>query len=146
MAIKLLARTLYALAGLLYLAAGASALLLGTGLLPEAVKKLIIDVSRDDLNAQHIIQEFGSLLIFVGLITFWFVWKYDGSLTFHWAMTLFWGLFALIHWFDIRGRVESAAGPLINTIPFVLFLLLGLLRLKEKAGATPAAAAKEGVT
>ena len=146
MAIKLLARALYALAGLLYLAAGASALLLGTGLLPDMVKEMIIDVSRDNLNAQHIIQEFGSLLIFVGLITFWFAWNYDKSLPFHWAMTLFWGLFAVIHWFDIRGRVESAAGPLINTIPFVLFLLVGLLRLKEKAGATPAAAAKEGVT
>jgi len=30
-----------------------------------------------------------------GLVTLWFVLHYDQSRMFHWAMTLFWGLFAL---------------------------------------------------
>jgi hypothetical protein len=77
-------------------------------------------------------QEFGSLLVFVGLITFWFVRHYDRSWPFHWAMTLFWGLLALVHWFDVRGPVESVIGPAINTVPFGLFVLLGLLRLRSE--------------
>jgi hypothetical protein len=43
-------------------------------------------------------------------------------------MTTFWGLIALDHWVDARGPVESVVGPLINTIPFILFALVCLLR------------------
>jgi hypothetical protein len=82
-------------------------------------------------------QEFGSLLVFAGLIAFWFVRHYSESKTFHWAMTLFWGLFALVHWVDIRGTFQFGVGQMINTIPFVLFVVVGLLRQssERRAGA-----------
>jgi hypothetical protein len=120
---------MYTLFGTLYLVAGIAVLLFRTGFLPEAVKNVILDTAQGDMNSVHITQEFGSVLVFVGLITFWFVRRYEQNLFFHWAMTAFWGLFALIHWFDVRGgpvRVDS--GVLINTIPFILFLSIGLLR------------------
>jgi hypothetical protein len=125
---RALARSLYVLFGVGYLVAGGTVLLLKTNLLPDAVRESIVDAGRGDLNTLHIIQEFGSLLVFTGLITLWFVRHYEQSLLFHWAMTAFWGLLALIHWFDVRGPFESVTGPLINTAPFGLFLAVGLLR------------------
>jgi hypothetical protein len=122
-----LARSLYVLFGTIYLAAGMTALLFGTGVLPEALKNIVLEIARGDLNAVHITQEFGSLLVFAGLITFWFAWHYEQSRFFHWAMTAFWAIFALIHWFDVRGRAEFDIGDLINSIPFILFLSVGLV-------------------
>src|SRR5215469_6605042 len=100
---SILAKSMYVLFGALYVAAGATPLMLSTGLLPDAVKATLLEAAHGDLNVVHISQEFGSLLIFVGLITFWFAWHYEQSLFFHWAMTAFWALFALIHWCDVRG-------------------------------------------
>jgi hypothetical protein len=114
--------------GVLFLVAGGTVLLLGTGLLPGAARDLIVALARDDGNTLHIMQEFSSLLVFVGLITLWFIRHYEVSRPFHWAMTVFWGLIALVHWFDIRGSFPSVVGPAINSIPFALFVMLGLLR------------------
>src|SRR5258708_22195944 len=111
MTTRILASSLYGLFGAIYLVAGVSVLLLRTALLPDAVRKVILDIAQDNLNSQHIMQEFGSLLVFAALITLWFIRHYDQSLTFHYAMTAFWGLFSLVHWFDVRGPVESVIGP-----------------------------------
>jgi hypothetical protein len=129
---KALSQTLYGLVGVLFLLAGVSVLLLGTGLLPSAVSELIVDLGQDNANTLHIMQEFASLLVFAGLITFWFVWHYEKSRPFHWAMTVFWGLVALVHWFDIRGSFHAGAGPVINTIPLVFFVVVGLLRQRAR--------------
>ncbi len=124
-----LAKSLYGLFGAVYLVAGVSVLLYRTDLLPGWVLGIIDRVSGDDLNTVHVMQEFGSLLVFTGLITFWFLWHYERSGTFHWAMTAFWGLIALVHWFDVRGPFPSVNGPLVNTVPFALFASVGLVRL-----------------
>ena len=129
----MLARSLYVLFRALYLAAGTTVLLFRTGLLPAAVKGTLPDAARGDLNAVHISQEFGSLLDFAGSITLWFARHYEQSLFFHWAMTTFWALFALIHWFDVRGPVRSDAGVWINAIPFLLFLSVGLVTRNRQA-------------
>jgi hypothetical protein len=125
---RVLTQSVYSLLGVLFLVAGGSVLLLGTGLLPDAMRDLIVSLARDNDNTLHIMQEFSALLVFVGLITFWFVRHYEASRPFHWAMTAFWGLIALVHWIDIRGPVSSMIGPAINSIPFAVFVLLGLLR------------------
>jgi hypothetical protein len=129
----ILAKSLYVVFGVLYLVAAAAALLFGTGLLPDAVKDLFLEVAHNDLNAVHLSQEFASLLVFAGLITLWFVRHYQQSLFFHWAMTAFWGLIALIHWFDVRGPVRFDIGVLINAIPFLLFLSVGLVTSRRQA-------------
>jgi hypothetical protein len=132
---RALAKALYALLGAVFLAAGVSVLLLGTGLLPEPVRELIEDIGGGNANTLHIMQEFGSLLVFAGLITFWFVRHYDASKTFHWAMTVFWGLFALVHWVDVRGSFQVGVGQVINTVPFLLFAGVGLLRQSSEGRA-----------
>jgi len=134
---KVLAKGLYALFGALYLIAGVGVLLLGTGILPEAVRDLIVSLGHDNPNTLHIMQEFASLLVFVGLMTFWFLWHYEVSRPFHWAMTLFWGLIALVHWFDIRGSFHYDLGQVINTVPFALFMAIGLLPQKSEGPSRP---------
>jgi hypothetical protein len=130
---RVLARACYALFGAAFLVAGASVLLADTGLLP-ALRNALVEESRGDLNTLHILQEFGALLVFAGLVTFWFLWHYEQSRPFHWMLTAFWGLIALVHWFDVRGPIRSVAGPLVTTVPFLLFVAIGLLRTATEGG------------
>jgi hypothetical protein len=125
---RVLAKACYVVFGAGLLVAGASVLLIGAGLVPDTHRDAIATESRGDLNALHVGQEFGSLLVFVGLITFWFLRHYERSRFFHWSMTAFWGLFALVHWVDVRGQPPSVVGPLVTTVPFILFASVGLLR------------------
>ncbi len=126
---RIIAKSLYGLFGAVCVAAGVIVLSIRTGLLPEAANDVIMSNARGDLNTLHVVQEFGSALVFVGLATLWFIPNYERSLPLHAAMTVFLLLFALIHWYDVRGPSPSLAGPLINTIPFALFLAVGALRV-----------------
>ena len=133
MNIKAIAKLVYAIVGAAFLIGGGAVMLLHTGLLPESVKNIVINFAHGDSLAVHLIQEMASILVFVGLITFWFIRHYQQSKVFHWAMTMFWALFALAHWFDGREGPRSVRGPLINTIPFAVFFLIGLLRINSDA-------------
>ncbi len=137
MTTRVLAQSLYGLVAVTFLVSGVSVLLLGTGLLPEAIRNIVLGFGHGDLNTLHIMQELSSLLVFAGLITLWFMRHYRQSQGFHWAMTAFWAIFALIHWFNISGLEPSAVGPLINTIPVALFAIVGLLRLRSEMNWSP---------
>src|SRR5262245_27789994 len=122
----ILAKLIYGLFAAGCLVVGAWVLLFGTGLLPPAMKQALLAEARSDLNTVHIMQEFAALLVFAGLISLWFLWHYERSLAFHWALTAFWALIALVHWFDVRGAEDSILGALIIALPMVLFLVVGL--------------------
>jgi hypothetical protein len=123
-----LVQSLYGLMAIVFLLAGTLVLLLGTGLLPPVVRHAILTVGEDNLNTLHLMQEYASLLVLVGLLTIWFMKHYELSRGFHWAMTVFWGIIALVHWFDPKGTMHTGVGEAITSVPFVLFLLLGLVR------------------
>lgn len=127
--IRALAQSLYALVAVVFLLAGLSVLLLGTGLLPPSVQQAILSIGEDNINTLHLMQELASLLVLVALLSLWFLYHYPRSQAFHWAMTTFWAILALIHWFDPRGAFHYGLGEVITSIPFVLFVLIGLLRL-----------------
>ena len=131
MNIKATAKFVYVIVGTVFLIGGGTVMLLHTGLLPESVRNLVLNFAHGDSLAVHLIQEMASILVFVGLITFWFVRHYEISKAYHWAMTTFWALFALAHWFDGREGPRSVKGPMINTIPFAVFFLIGILRTSE---------------
>lgn len=132
MKIDAIAKYAYGFFGTVFLIVGATVMLLHTGLLPEPIKNIVMGVAHGDLNSAHLIQELGSIIVFAGLITFWFIRHYEHSKPYHWAMTTFWALFALAHWFDGREGPRPVGGPLINTVPFIIFLLIGLLRWKTE--------------
>ena len=134
---RLLTRLVYAVVGVLFLLVGTGVLLLGTGLLPAPVTDVILTVGENNVNTLHLMQEYAALLVLVALLTFWFVRHYEQSRGFHWAMTAFWGVIAVIHWFDPTGKFHSGPGEAINSAPFLLFVLLGLLR--ERAERTRSA-------
>ena len=122
-------RGIYVLLGAILLAVGTVVLLFKTRLLPGAIKAAILREADGNLATLHIVQELGTLLVFAGLITFWFAWHYDQSRFFHWAMTVFLGLLALVHWFDVRGPITSLTEPIPVTVPFLAFVAIGLWRL-----------------
>jgi len=131
---RILAKAVYALFAALFLAAGVTTLLVNTGLLPEALRDIVVQFSQNNLGMLHIIQEFGTLLVFAGLVTLWFIRHYDESRYFHWAFTAYWAIMALIHWFNVAGPYESIVGPLVNTVPFAIFLTIGVLRELTEGG------------
>ena len=135
MNIRVVANSLYRLVGIVSLMFGTGVLLLTTHLLPAAIGEFIIKFGHDDPTTLHILQELGSVLIFVGLISFWFARHYEQSLPYHWAMTTFFMFIALAHWFDFRGSFHPGAGQLVNTIPFIVFVLVGMLRKRFEAKA-----------
>ncbi len=125
----ILAKVTYGIMGAAFLAAGVSTLLVNTGLLPDAVRDIVLQFSQNDAVFLHILQELGSLLVLVGLVTLWCVWNYDQSRAFHWMLTAYWAIMALIHWFNVASPTVSVLGGLINTIPVAVFLALGLMRV-----------------
>jgi hypothetical protein len=128
--LRTITRSLYALVAAAFLLGGSSVLLLGTGLLPEPLKDVVLSIGEDNVNTLHLMQEYASLLVLVSLLAFWFIRHYEQSRAFHWAMTAFWGIIAVIHWFDPRGEFHWGLGEAITSIPFLLFVLIGLLREK----------------
>jgi hypothetical protein len=107
---------------------GASVLVAGAGMLP-GLQTSVVEEAQGNLDFVHILQEFATLLVFAGLITLWFVRRYEQSTALHWAVTLFFLLLAIVHWFDVRGRSDFSTGDVVIGIPFLWFAVLGMLRV-----------------
>jgi hypothetical protein len=132
-AVKILAQLSYIVAGATMLLFGASVLLAGAGALP-GLQSSLVDEAKGNLDFVHVIQEFATLLVFAGLITIWFVFHYDRSMAFHWAITLFFALLAIVHWFDVRGPSDFDTGAIVIGIPFFWFAAIGGLRAATERG------------
>jgi hypothetical protein len=128
MNIHTIAKALYGAFGVAFIIIGLAVVSFKSGLLPQAVEESILHSTDHNMYGLHLFQEFGALLVFAGLISLWFIRNYQYSMPFHWAMTVFWALMVIIHWVDVRGMRPSLAGPILNTIPVVLFLVVGFLR------------------
>ena len=127
---RILAKGTYGIMGAAFLAAGVSTLLVNTGLLPNAVRDfLVVQFAQNNLGFLHIIQELGTLLVLVALVTFWCIWNYEQSRALHWMLTAYWAVMALIHWFNVASPSVSVVGGLVNTLPVALFATIGVLRL-----------------
>lgn len=128
LAVRIVTSILYVLTAILFLAAGAIILLVNTGWLPTAIHAAILEECQGNLETLHVAQELGSLLVFGGLITLWFVWNYEQGRFFHWSLTALWGLLAAVHWFDVRDPKPDLAGNLVIAVPLILFAGVGLAR------------------
>src|SRR5262245_15537520 len=109
--IQAMTKTVYGLFGVFFVLVGGSVLLENTGVLPESARNFIANFAEGDARLLHVIQEWGNAHLLLGLMTFWFIRHYDQSQVYHWAMTAYFAVDALIHWFDVRGTPESVVGP-----------------------------------
>jgi hypothetical protein len=137
--VRVLTQIVYVLEGVLALLAGIVALLPGTGLLPEALRDLVFEFGAYDPQGIHMVQEMATFYILVGVMLLWFARHYAQSMRFHWLMTgwallLFW-----VHWFRADGSFNNDLHVIVDAIPFVVFLALGLLR--RQASQAPGATA-----
>jgi len=111
---KTLARAIYAVFGALAVGLGLVALIRpAVALPPEAFSPL----------SAHLIREQGAEGIFIGLMSFWCLLNFSARRPVHLALLIFAATFAGIHWAEYFQARRSLASPLLNTIPFLTFLV-----------------------
>ena len=129
-------RALYALLGVLYVLVGAGAMVLPLGWVspswggPEAVP--VYAAAAPDSYINHLTQEFGTLAIGVGFTMLWQAAQKEPSRSLHWLLTIYLVLDASIHWFGPQGVIGSVQRGVTNSIPPVVFLIVGVLRQRRQ--------------
>jgi hypothetical protein len=129
--LRVITKAIYALLGVLYVLAGAGAMVLPLGWVSprwagdDAVPVYAAAAPESYLN--HLTQEFGTLAIAVGFVMLWQGCQPQHSRSLHWLLTLYLMLDASIHWVGPQGAIGSLQRGLINSTPPLLFLILGLL-------------------
>jgi hypothetical protein len=123
-------RIVYGLFGVLYVLIGVGSIVLPLGWLPQSLGGDMLAREAPSLFLEHLLQEFGTVVLALGLVFLWYARRTELSSAFHWMVTLYFALDALIHWVGPEGLVGSWSRGIINSIPFALMLLLGLLQLR----------------
>jgi hypothetical protein len=123
-------RVVYVLFGVLYILIGVGSFLLPLGWLPETVTGDMLAGESRSAFFDHLLQEFGIVVLALGLIFLWYARRKELSWGFHWLVTFYFALDALIHWVAPDGQISPWSRGTINTIPFAVMLLLGLLQLR----------------
>ena len=134
MNLRIVTKGVYALFGALYVLVGAGAMVLPLGWvsaewLGPAVAS-IYAAAAPDSYLNHQTQEFGTLAIAVGFVMLWQARQAEPSRSLHWLLTLYLIRDASIHWVGPQGVIGSPQRGVINSIPPLAFLCLGLLRRK----------------
>ena len=111
---KILAKFVYAGFGVLALFLGLLALFWPAAALPPDSRSAV---------ALHLVQEQGAQSVFMGLMAFWCLTHFAGRRPVHIALLLFGFLFAAIHWFEYLQGHRHLLSPILNSIPFVLFVI-----------------------
>ena len=132
-------RIVYCLLGIAYVLLGVGSILLPTGWLPRGVADRVLVGETLNAFVEHLFQEFGTVVLALGLVFLWRARRKEYSRGFHWAMTFYFSLDALIHWVGPEGPIGSWPRGIFNSIPFAVMLLLGVLQLRarENVAASP---------
>ena len=131
MNLRAVIRAVYTLLGVLYVLAGIGAMVLPLGWVstswagPDAVAPYATAAPESYIN--HLTQEFGTLAIVVGFVFLWQARRSEPSRSLHWLLTLYLMLDATIHWFGPQGVIGSLKRGVTNSVPPLVFLILGLL-------------------
>jgi hypothetical protein len=125
-------RVVYGLLGVIYLVIGIGALLAPAGGLPDKwAGDFLISEMRSDFVA-HLLQEFGTVVLVVGCTFLLLARRKEVSIGIHWALTLYFLADAVIHWISPDGSMNSWSRGIINSIPFAIMLLLGVVHLRRR--------------
>lgn len=99
---------IYAVFGALAVSAGTAALLVPALALPREMYSPM---------TAHLIREQAAGFVFIGLMLFWCLSHFEQRRPVHFALLLFTGLFAAIHWVDYLREHRDVLSPVINTLP-----------------------------
>lgn len=114
----------YLLIGVIYMLIGMGAIFVPSGVLPA---EWIVSIYGSDISnslSMHMILEFGAALLALGSVFLWRARHSRYSPTFHWGMTTYFIVDAMIHWLGPDDAVDSLPHDLINTAPFLLLMVL----------------------
>ena len=130
MTLNKITQVVYALIGILYVLVGMGSMLLPTGWLPQSVGDNILAGEVPSPFFGHLLQEFGTVVLALGFVFLWYARRKEQSRGFHWTMTFYFSLDALIHWVGPEGLIGSWSRGIVNSVPFAVMLVLGLLQLR----------------
>jgi hypothetical protein len=130
MTLNKITRIVYGLLGILYVLLGAGSMLLPTGWLPRSLADDILAGEMPSPFVAHLLQEFGTVVLALGLVFLWYANRKEQSRSFHWAMTFYFSLDTLIHWVRPEGLIGSWPRGIANSISLAVMMLLGLLQLR----------------
>jgi len=111
---------------------GALAILFGVValLFPGTV---ISEADRTGL-VMHLLREEGAAGIFIGLMAIWCIFNYEKRVVVHYFLIVFAFLMAAIHWLDYLTGHRQLMSPLINTVPFMLLVLMSRSQTTAREG------------
>lgn len=75
----------------------------------------------------HVLREEGAAGVFIGLMSIWCIFNYEKRNPVHYFLIVYALLMAAIHWFEYLTGHRHLMSPLLNTVPFALFVLMSLL-------------------
>lgn len=113
---------------ILYILTGTITLLIGSIALLKAPDHCPVVSGEAQNEVVHIIREAGSAAIFIGLVTFWCAFNYSKSRNIHNFLLVFFVLISAVHWMDYAHGIRPLSSGLINTVPVVIFGLMGMMR------------------
>jgi hypothetical protein len=122
-----LTRIVYGALGIIYVLLGIGSMLLPTGWLPEEFLREILSGEKSSPFMSHLLQEFGTLVIALGLVFVWCASRKEVNRALHWLLTFYFSLDALIHWVGADGLLDSWRRGIVNLIPFAVMFVLGVL-------------------
>ena len=131
MLLNKITRIVYGFFGILYALVGAGSMLLPTGWLPQGLGNIILAGEVPSPFFAHLLQEFGTVVLALGFVFLWYASRREQSRGFHWMMTFYFSLDTLIHWVGPEGLIGSWSRGIVNSVPFAVMLVLGLLQLRE---------------
>src|SRR5215831_838103 len=82
-------RVAYGLLGILYVCLGVGSMLLPIGWLPGGVADKLLAGETLNPFVEHLLQEFGTVVLALGLVFVWAASRKEYSGMFHWAMTFY---------------------------------------------------------
>jgi hypothetical protein len=130
MTLNTVTRVVYAFLGIFYAVVGAGAMVLPIGWLPQRVTDAFLAGAMPSSYLDHLLQEFGTIALALGMVFLLSAGRTEQNRGFHWAMTFYLSLDTLIHWVGPEGLIGSWQRGIINSIPFSVMLVLGLLQLR----------------
>ncbi len=114
----------YLLIGVMYMLIGIGAIVLPTGVLPASWIVSVYGSAVTDSLSIHMILEFGAAVLALGSVFLWRARHSRYSPTFHWGMTTYFIVDMMIHWLGPDDASDSPLHDLINTVPFLLLMVL----------------------